>query len=307
MSPYKSRFVHVNGICLHYLDWGGSGETLLFLTGMGYSAHLFHPFASRFIDKFRVLALTRRGQGESDYPQNGYDIHTLTDDIYHFLAFLEIDEVNLVGHSFAGLELAHFVEKFPDKVLKLIYLDTPYDSAGRIELEQKNPLRGIYPPDLKEEFESVEEYAAYIKYLIPSISMVWNEAWDKQVAFDLEKTAQGKFVEKDTSSVEKQILDTLQKYDHRQANIGVPVLSFDANSSSTPIAPIFYTEEQKELQLEYHKELMEFRKKEMRKFLDDIPHARLVEVPNGHHYCFIAQENFIYDEIRKFLLGANRK
>ncbi len=307
MSPYKSRFAHVNGICLHYLDWGGSGETLLFLTGMGYSAHLFHPFASRFTDKFRVLALTRRGQGESDYPQNGYDIHTLTDDIYHFLAFLEIDEVNLVGHSFAGLELAHFAEKFSDKVLKLIYLDTPYDSAGRIELEQKNPLRGIYPPDLKEEFDSVEEYAAYIKYLIPSIAMVWNEAWDMQVAFDLEKTAQGKFVKKDTSSVEKQILDTLQKYDHRQANISVPVLSFDANSSSTPIAPIFYTEEQKEMQLEYHKELMEFRKKEMRKFLDDIPHARLVEVPNGHHYCFITQENFVYDEIRKFLLGTNRK
>jgi len=32
-SPHQSDFVNVNGIRLHYLDWGGTGETLLFLTG----------------------------------------------------------------------------------------------------------------------------------------------------------------------------------------------------------------------------------------------------------------------------------
>ena len=35
ISPHKSDFVEVNGIRLHYLDWGGDGETLIFLTGMG--------------------------------------------------------------------------------------------------------------------------------------------------------------------------------------------------------------------------------------------------------------------------------
>jgi hypothetical protein len=36
---------------------------------MGCSAHLFDQIAPRFTDKFRVLALTRRGQGESDIPK----------------------------------------------------------------------------------------------------------------------------------------------------------------------------------------------------------------------------------------------
>ncbi|MBP1693720.1 MAG: hypothetical protein H6Q37_1603 [Chloroflexi bacterium] len=29
-SPHKSDFVKVNEIRLHYLDWGGSGQVLLF-------------------------------------------------------------------------------------------------------------------------------------------------------------------------------------------------------------------------------------------------------------------------------------
>jgi len=32
-SNPKRDFVHVNGIRLHYLDWGENGQTLTFLTG----------------------------------------------------------------------------------------------------------------------------------------------------------------------------------------------------------------------------------------------------------------------------------
>src|SRR6185436_17701814 len=90
--PHKSVFVRVNGINLHYLDWGGEGETVIFLTGMGCSAHLFDRIAPRFTDNFRVLALTRRGQGESDYPETGYDLDTLVDDILDFMDSMKVDK-----------------------------------------------------------------------------------------------------------------------------------------------------------------------------------------------------------------------
>jgi pimeloyl-ACP methyl ester carboxylesterase len=38
-------------------------------------------------------------------------------------------------------------------------------------------------------------------------------------------------------------------------------------------------------------------------FQSRFPHARIVVIPNGHHYCFIAQEELVYDEMRKFLLA----
>jgi pimeloyl-ACP methyl ester carboxylesterase len=107
-SPHESGFVSVNGINLHYLDWGGSSDVLLFLAGLGCNAHNFDDFAPRFSDTFHVMALTRRGHGESDYPETGYDIDTLTEDIRQFLDALEIEQVILAGHSMAGVELSHF-------------------------------------------------------------------------------------------------------------------------------------------------------------------------------------------------------
>ena len=93
-SPHKSDFVSVNGIRLHYLDWGGSGEPLLFLPGLGNSAHIFDGFAPLFTDKFRVLALTRRGHGDSDHPESGHDVDTLTEDIRCFMDELNIEKAS---------------------------------------------------------------------------------------------------------------------------------------------------------------------------------------------------------------------
>ena len=44
----EAGFVTANGIKLHYLDWGGSGETILFLPGFNDTAHVYDHFAPRF-------------------------------------------------------------------------------------------------------------------------------------------------------------------------------------------------------------------------------------------------------------------
>ena len=139
----KSDFVHVNGIRLHYLDWGGDGQTLIFLTGMGSSAYIFGGFAPLFIDKFRVLALTRRGQGNSDYPESGYDADTLTEDIRQFMDSLNIDKAILAGHSLAGVELTHFAATSPERVEKLVYLDALDDRRKERVIMEQHPLRNV--------------------------------------------------------------------------------------------------------------------------------------------------------------------
>ena len=142
-SNHKSDFVNINGIRLHYLDWGGTGRTLIFLTSMGCSAYIFNRFAPRFTDKFRVLALTRRGQGDSDYPESGYDADTLVEDILQFLDHLNVDKAILAGHSLAGVELTHFAATHPDRVEKLIYLGALDDRRAESVIIEQNPLRNI--------------------------------------------------------------------------------------------------------------------------------------------------------------------
>jgi len=119
ISNPKSDFVHVNGIRLHYLDWGGEGSTLIFLTGMGSSAYIFNKFAPRFTDKFRVLALTRRGQGDSDTPETGYDADTLIEDIRQFMDALDVEKAILAGHSLAGVETHPFCRDKPSQGRKI--------------------------------------------------------------------------------------------------------------------------------------------------------------------------------------------
>ena len=36
-------------------------------------------------------------------------------------------------------------------------------------------------------------------------------------------------------------------------------------------------------------------------FRRNVPHAKIVEIPDGHHYGFIEQEELVYEEMRRFL------
>lgn len=141
LSNHKSDFVNINGIRLHYLDWGGKGPTLIFLTGTGSSAYIFNKFAPRFTDRLRVLALTRRGHGDSDTPETGYDADTLTEDIRQFMDRLHVKKAVLAGHSLAGVELTHFAATHRTRVEKLIYLEALGDRRGEPAIFEQNPLK----------------------------------------------------------------------------------------------------------------------------------------------------------------------
>ena len=103
---------------------------------------VFDWMAPKFVDKYRVLALTRRGYGESD----GYDADTLTEDVRRFLDHMKIKRVHLIGHSAAGDELTTFASKYPKRTLKVVYLDAAYDRRGVPAIEEADPLPFPPPP-----------------------------------------------------------------------------------------------------------------------------------------------------------------
>ena len=113
---------------------------MLFLTSLGGSAADFQALAPAFTDHFRVLGLTRRGQGQSDRPVEGYDTSQLVNDVREFLDLMQIDRVTLVGYSMAGNELTEFASLYPKRVVRLVYLDAAYDFANNAELGRKARL-----------------------------------------------------------------------------------------------------------------------------------------------------------------------
>jgi pimeloyl-ACP methyl ester carboxylesterase len=305
-SPHKSDFVQVNGIRLHYLDWGGSGDVLLFLAGMGCSAHIFDRFAPRFADRFHVLALDRRGHGDSDYPETGYDPDTLTEDLRHFLDALRIEQVILAGHSMAYIELCHFTALYPERVLKLVFLDAAYDNSSPETKAafEKNPLPKMMPGWLEDFSGAIEDYIAEIKRRFPALAVVWNDAMDEQTRHIFKETPDGKVVDKMSDAISKAINDTFDSYAPEYAKLHVPVLSlFAIRDGSDYLSPDYMTEEQKSQVMDFFKTVLQpYNKQYIEEFQCKVPHAKIVEIPQGHHYCFINQEEVVFDEMRRFLL-----
>ncbi|MFL5287137.1 MAG: alpha/beta fold hydrolase [Rhodopila sp.] len=123
-TPHKEQFVSVApGVNLQVMDWGGTGETMVLLTGLGDNAHVFSQFAFQWNDHFHVIGITRRGYLPSSQPPDGYDVPTRVADDIAVLDALNIDRVVLVGHSIAGSELSALAATHPERVDKVVYLD----------------------------------------------------------------------------------------------------------------------------------------------------------------------------------------
>ena len=303
-SPHTSGFVNANGIRLHYLDWSGDGPVLVFLAAMGCSAHIFDKFAPRFTENFHVIALTRRGHGDSDYPETGYDPDTLTEDVRQFLDALKIDQAILVGHSMANIELCHFAALYPERVLKLVFLDAAYDRTlpGYKAIMEKNPLKNIQPPDTNNDPHTIEQYVASCKRANPALAAIWGKLMDEEVLNWVKKSPEGYVIDRMSPAISKALNDTLTSYTPEDSKIQAPVLSiYVILDSAYFLAPDYMTEGQKKQVVEFIDTLRPIHQREcIEQFRRNVPHARIVEIPKGHHYCFIKHEDFVFNEMSKF-------
>jgi non-heme chloroperoxidase len=162
--PYKAeRFVRVAlGVKLEVLDWGGSGEPMVLLTGLGDNAHVFDYFAYQFTDYFHVIGITRRGWLPSSQPKTGYDVKTRAADDIEVLNALGIKKAVFVGHSVAGSELSEIALKYPSYVDKLVYLDAT-DLSKRFTIPE---IPSAFDLFTKADAQSIFTYeAAYARLL----------------------------------------------------------------------------------------------------------------------------------------------
>jgi pimeloyl-ACP methyl ester carboxylesterase len=59
------------------------------------------------------------------------NLSTFVQDIVAALNYEDLNDVILVGHSFAGMVITGVADRVPDKLARLVYLDSTMPSAGR--------------------------------------------------------------------------------------------------------------------------------------------------------------------------------
>ena len=119
------RYVTVNGLRIHYLDFGGDGrQPLIMLHGIGRVAHTFDHIASHFNQNYHVLAVDMRGHGDSDWdPKAAYLVEDYVKDIEGLAQQLRLRNLVIWGNSTGGRVAQVFAGLHPDLVAAVIAED----------------------------------------------------------------------------------------------------------------------------------------------------------------------------------------
>jgi pimeloyl-ACP methyl ester carboxylesterase len=122
-TPSKSSYTMINGIRIHYLEWGGKGPAIILLHGMNDDAQIWKKMGPLLASGYHVIAPDRRGAGDSDKPKEGYDYKTLVNDVALLARSLKLKRVTVVGHSF-GAEIAlNMAVQEPELVRSVVLID----------------------------------------------------------------------------------------------------------------------------------------------------------------------------------------
>jgi pimeloyl-ACP methyl ester carboxylesterase len=293
-SGHKVSFVTVEpGVRLEVLDWGGTGETLVLLAGLGDNAHVFDDFAYQFTDRFHVIGITRRGFGRSSQPAEGYDLATRARDDIKVLDCLNVREAVFVGHSIAGTELSKIGAAYPDRVKKLVYLDAlDLASGGWATLPQPPPA----PEPSDADLESVERLAAafaradgYRKPLAAVCNIIRTDHSGKVVGAIT------------PPEIPRKIYEGLQQAQYDR--IESPALGI-FNAMTPRYRSPYYADLDSAKREEFVrsiKQLSEWMTGAIERFRSGVKDSRVVELRDVNHYVFITEEPLVVREMRKFL------
>lgn len=160
---YKDKFITVNGVRLHYLDWGNEKmPVIIFLPGLSATGHDFDPIASCLQDKFHCIALDQRGQGDSQWADS-YEEEEFTRDIAGFVYALKFGRISLVGHSLGGRTGMFFAGTYPGKMDRLVIVDM----AAEVDSGQTTKYSDSTPPGTRSSFSSIDDFIAFQRQRMP--------------------------------------------------------------------------------------------------------------------------------------------
>ena len=96
-----------------YYEDHGSGSPVVLIHGYPLSGASWEKQLPALIAAgHRVITYDRRGFGKSSQPTTGYDYDTFADDLNTLLTQLELQDVDLVGFSMGGGEVARYIGKY---------------------------------------------------------------------------------------------------------------------------------------------------------------------------------------------------
>ena len=140
LQHYQHHFVSVDQHRMHYLSAGRQdAEVVVLLAGFPQSSYAWREVIPRLAGDFRVIAPDMPGQGDSDFPADGYDTDSIAQRVRGLLQQLGITRFHLVGHDIGAWVAWSLAAQFSASVTRLALLD---GGIPGITLPESLPVAG---------------------------------------------------------------------------------------------------------------------------------------------------------------------
>lgn len=151
--------INVKSININYIQYG-EGKDIVLLHGWGQNIEMMKPIGDNLCDRFRITILDLPGFGESDEPNNIWNISDYSDMLEEFINKLKIKKPIIMGHSFGGRVAIRYSSNHP--IEKLILFGAPC-----IRIQEELPLHIKVLKTLKK-IPGLNDFGEYMKKYIGS-------------------------------------------------------------------------------------------------------------------------------------------
>ncbi len=111
--------IEVRGVKLWH-EISGNGEPVLQIHGAGFGHFNFAPATPILSREFRCIDYDQRGYGQSDKPEQDYDLELWADDAVGMLDALGIEHAHIHGTSMGGMVAIVLAGKYPQRVQSVV-------------------------------------------------------------------------------------------------------------------------------------------------------------------------------------------
>jgi haloalkane dehalogenase len=126
LYPFKSNWLELDDLRLHYLDEGGGGA-IVAVHGNPTWSFYYRDLVRELRDDFRVVVPDHIGCGLSDKPGDDVYEYTLNRRLADFSQLMDelgLDDINLVVHDWGGMIGCAWAVRNPERIKRLVILNT---------------------------------------------------------------------------------------------------------------------------------------------------------------------------------------
>ncbi len=253
---YVSRNAVINHLRLHLLEWGDpANPTIVLLHGGNQSAHSWDLVALHLADRFHIIAPDQRGHGDSEWARDAaYGPDQMASDALHLIHEEGLDRPIVMGHSMGGMVTMRLTSREPSLPRAVVLVDVGPEVSQRGAEQIRNfVVRNV-------EFDHLDDFIDRVAAYDPFRS---REHMERTAKYNLVHRSDGKYVAKSDRILHDPGFRR-QSGDRRDVADGFhqfsgPTLLVRGESSNILEADA------------------------AKRFVSDLPNARLVEVPNCGH------------------------